>query len=357
MIPLFYPSINKKKCLKELKDTLSTRWIGEGPKVKEFEKAFSKKFGFKYCVAVNSGTAALHLAYILAGIKKGDKVLSTALTCTATHHPLLWIGAKIKFVDIDPETLNIDPLDFLRELRKGAKAVVITHLGGLPANHGIFKSVSVPVIEDACQALGQKGIGYGNYTAFSFQAIKNLTTGDGGMLVVKTKTDYERAKRLRWFDIDRDKKTRRKFQAWDRRGITFEQDEPGYKYQMTDIDASIGLANLKDFDKNFEKRKKIVAYYDGHITNPLVKKVPSGNWLYMILVDNRDTFAQYMTKKGIETNVTHIRNDIFKVFGGKRQNLPNMNRVEMKYICIPLHPKLTMKEVKYICKAINQWKA
>jgi len=355
MIPLFYPSINKKECLNELKDTLSGRWIGEGPKVKKFEKEFSKKFGFKYCIAVNSGTAALHLAYILAGIKKGDEVLSSVLTCTATHHPLLWLEAKIKFVDIDPETLNMDVLDLENKMTEKTKAIVFTALGGSLEELDKVKDYNFPIIIDACQALGQEPI-YGNYIAFSFQAIKNLTTGDGGMLVVRNKKDYERAKRLRWFDIDRDKKIKRSWQAWDRRGITFQQEEIGYKYQMTDIDASIGLVGLKDFDKNFKRRKKIVAYYNKHIVNPLVKKIPSGNWLYMVLVNNRDGFAYYLKKNGIETNVAHIRNDIFKVFGGKRQNLPNMNGIEFQYLCIPLHPNLTPKDIKHICNIINQWK-
>jgi len=309
----------------------------------------------------NSGTAALHLAYILAGIKKGDEVISTVLTCTATHHPLLWMKAKIRFADIEPDTLNIDPKDVNKKITKKTKAIIVTHLGGLIANVSRINNSNVPVVEDACQALGAKGVGKADYTCFSFQAIKGLTTGDGGMLVVKTKEDYKRAKKLRWFAIDREQKIKQKWQAWNRRGITFDQTEPGYKYQPTDIDAAIGLANLKIFDKYQNYRKKLVRIYRDKLRNisgvKLLKEGNSANWLFMIKVikGDRDGLADHLLKKGVETNVAHIRNDIFTAFGGKRQHLSNMNKIEMQYICLPLNPKVSEENVKYICKAIREY--
>ncbi|MDP2364098.1 MAG: DegT/DnrJ/EryC1/StrS family aminotransferase, partial [Ignavibacteria bacterium] len=234
IIPLFWPPSQDVNCiLNELRDTLSGRWWGQGPKVDEFEKRFGEKFGFKYCVMTNSGTSALHLAYILAGIQRLNQVGVPVLTCTATCHPLKMMGAIIKFLDVRKDTLTLDPSSFGLHA-DSLKALVHVHLGGVIANHRRIRTIAdkygVRIIEDACQALGAKNVGYGDYTAFSFQAIKSLSTGDGGMLVVKTETDYLRAKRLRWFSIDRKQKAKKNWQAWDRRGITFEQEEIGYKY-------------------------------------------------------------------------------------------------------------------------------
>jgi perosamine synthetase len=358
MIPLFYPpTINVELALTELYTTLHSRWWGQGPKVDRFEKLFGEKFGFKYCVMVNSGTAALHLAYILAGIKPGDKVLCPVLTCTATSHALLYQKADIIYGDIDLNTLSLDP----REINRiGIKAIVLVHFGGY-VDPRVIRQYPIPIIEDAAQALGAPGVGFGDFTCFSFQAIKHLTTGDGGMLVCKTQSSYQKAKRLRWFDIDREAKADKNFQAWDKRGITFDQSNIGYKYQATDIDASIGIASLSNFDSNQAQRQLLVNLYNYNLKDVsslrLLPTEHSANWLYMIIIEkgNRDDFAQYMLDHGIETNVGHIRNDLFEVFGGKRLNLPNMNAIEFKYICLPLNTQITEQNVNYICNTIKEW--
>jgi len=346
----------------ELKDTLSGQWWAQGPKVDRFEKEFGEKFGFKYPVMVNSGTAALHLAYILADIKPGDEVIVPVLTCSATCHPIKIMGAEIVFADIKKDTLTIDPQSIARKITDRTKAIVVVHLGGMVANTEEIKRVSgdITIIEDACQALGNPYVGYGDFTCFSFQAIKALSTGDGGMLRCNCRADYKRAKKLRWFSIDREQKAKKNWQAWDRRGITFDQIEPGFKYQANDIAASIGLAALKDFNRNFIHRKRLADFYVRHLQR--IKKIellstehPTSNWLFMVKVKNRNSFADYLRKNGIETNVTHIRNDLFKVFGGTRVNLPNMNRVEKEYICLPLNDRISLNDVDYICQRIKEW--
>jgi len=363
LIPLFYPpKQNVDRMLKEIRDTLSGRWWGQGSKVDEFEEKFGERFGFKYCVMTNSGTAALHLAYILVGIKRGDRVIVPVLTCTATCHPLKMMEADIEFADIRKDTLTLDP-DDLRSRNSGIeKAIVAVHLGGLVSDAYKIRRIAnrwrVKVIEDACQALGAKGVGYGDYTCFSFQAIKSLSTGDGGMLVVRNRGDYLRAKRLRWFSIDREEKAKKNWQAWDRRGITFEQEEVGFKYQPTDIDASIGLAALDDFDANLKQRHHLVRLYREELASckkvELLRGGNSADWLFMVKVkEDRDGFAEKLLRVGIETNVAHIRNDIFKVFGGKRLALPNMDAVENQYLCLPLNNHVTEENVKYICKVIR----
>jgi dTDP-4-amino-4,6-dideoxygalactose transaminase len=271
------------------------------------------------------------------------------------------LGAKPVFADIRPDTLTMDPADVEKKITKETKAIVVVHLGGLVEDVGKFRSLSrrydIPIIEDAAQALGARRLGYGQYTCYSFQAIKHLTTGDGGMLVVKKAAEYARAKRLRWFDIDREAKKNRKWQAWDRRGITFDQEVPGYKYQGNDIAASLGLAGLKTVRGTIDHRRQLAAEYRRLLAGcravELLKDGDTSNWLFMVKVKgSRDDLAEYLLRHGVETNVAHIRNDIFRVFGGKRLNLPGMNEVEHQYICLPLNDWVKMKDVRYICKLL-----
>ncbi|NHJ41033.1 MAG: DegT/DnrJ/EryC1/StrS family aminotransferase [Asgard group archaeon] len=363
MIPLFYPPyFNINEALTEIEDTLKSKWLGQGPKVDFFEKVFSDKFNFKYCVMVNSGTSALHIAYILSNIKKDSEVLVPVLTCSATNHPLKWLGAKIVFVDINPNTLTIDINDFRRKITKKSIAVIPVHLGGLVCNieeiKFYAKENNLTIIEDACQALGALNVGYGNFCCFSFQAIKNLTTADGGMLICNNEENYKKARRLRWFDIDRENRIKNNWNPWDNRGIISDQENQGYKYQATDIDASLGLIGLKYFDSNQKHRKKLVQLYrillkdSNKIT--LLEEHDNSNWLFMVLVnEDRNKLAGKLLNAGVETNIGHIRNDILKVFGGKRKNLKNMNYIEKKYLCLPLNTKITEKDIEYICGIIN----
>lgn len=366
VIPLFYPPKQDiKEMIGELRDTLKTRWWGQGPKVDRFEKEFGKRFGHKYCVFVNSGTAALHLAYDLAGVGPGDEVIVPVLTCTATSHPVLLLGAKPVFADIRPDTLTIDPADVEKKITDRTKAIVAVHLGGQVEDvqnlRRLSRKYDIPIIEDAAQALGAGRIGHGDYTCYSFQAIKHLTTGDGGMLVVKRASDYASAKRLRWFDIDREAKKNRKWQAWDRRGITFDQEVPGYKYHGNDIAASIGLAALKTIRKSVAHRNRLAAEYrkllSGCAAVDLLANGDSANWLFMVKVKgSRDDFADYLFRNGVETNVAHIRNDIFRVFGGKRLDLPGMNEVEFRYLCLPLNDWVSVDDVRHVCKLIRSFR-
>ena len=249
-VPLFYPHIPKSS-IKSLKKVLAGRWIGQGPLVDIFEKQFQKKFTINLpCIAVGSGTDALHLAYLLAEIKKNDEVICPLFTCTATNIPLLYIGAKIKFADVDPDTLNIS-IDHVKKLiTKKTKAIVFVNYGGLPCDlkelNSIAKKNNIKLIQDAAQSLGStyndKPITeYSDFTIFSFQAIKHISSGDGGLLCLKNKKLIKKAYRMRWFGIDRLKK----------QGGTWENDikEIGYKYQMTDLGASILIESLKEFKK------------------------------------------------------------------------------------------------------------
>lgn len=358
MIHLFHPYIPKKKILKELSDTLNSRWIGQGPKVDLFEKAFGKKMNYTYPIMVNSGTSALELAYHLLDLSEGDKVVIPVLNAISGQVGLLRRRCTILFCDIEKDTLTIDP-DFLERLLKThtVKAVVGVHLGGIHFNRKIYsicKHYNVPLIVDSAQYHAPT---YGDYICYSFQAIKHITTADGGMLVVNKKSDYERARKLRWFGIPRGIQKKRTAKGWEWREITSQVEEAGYKFQPTDIDACFGLAALPDLDKVIQRRKELaLKYQKGLKSVGDIEVVADDTYLLLtILTKRRDELADYLTKKGIEANLVHIRNDIYKILGKKRQNLPNMNWVEKRYLCLPINYYVTKSDVKFICTTIKQF--
>ena len=362
--PLFYPYISKSS-KNNIKKVLNSRWIGQGPLVDKFELNFKKKFNpLLDCVAVGSGTDALHLAYLLSGIKKNDEVICPVFTCTATNIPLLYIGAKIKFVDVDPLTLNININHLKKIITKKTKAVVFVNYGGIPCDleelNNIKKKYNIKLIQDAAQSLGSKFNGrdisnYSDFTIYSFQAIKHITSGDGGLLVFKkNKKILSIAQRIRWFGIDRLKK----------QGGTWENDikEIGYKYQMTDLGASLLLDSLIDFKLILNHRKKIFNIYKKKLSNiknltildTNNKKLTNSFWLCTILCNKRLYLQNKLRKFNIETNQVHFRNDRYKIFKKfiKGQKFPNMDLLEDNYLVIPLNLKITIKDAKFICKKI-----
>ena len=364
-INICYPFIGKN-AVKYVTDTLNSRWVGEGPKVKQFESEFANRFGSsRKAIAVGAGTDALHLAYRLADIKPGDEVICPVFTCTATNIPLLYMGAKIVFADVQLDTLNIDVNHVRKLVNEKTKAIVPVHYGGLPCDMDELQSIAdewgIPIIEDAAHAMGAtykgKNIGeISDYTMFSFQAIKHFTTGDGGMLMVKN--NEASARRIRWFGIDREAK----------QGGIWENDikEVGYKYQMTDIAASIGLAGLEEFDKISNYRKHLFNLYceelkdfsDVEIVGINKNDREHGAWLFTILVDNRSELQNKLKSVGIESNQMHFRNDRYTIFKDYWEGkvFPNMDKVENKYLVLPLHHKLSEEDVRKVCsELIGGW--
>ena len=212
------------RLLEELRDTFESRWWGQGPKVNLFEEKFQSRFSATQAIMTNSGTSALQLAFRLAGIENGDHVVSSPVTCTAVHHALKLIGAHILLCDVEPNSLNPDPKSVESLCERGViegspiRAIVPVHLAGRPCDISAFRSLSInysiPIIYDACQALGAKYEGNdvshysncGDGVAFSFQAVKAITMGDGGVLAVADAEVAERGKSLRWFSIDRERR-------------------------------------------------------------------------------------------------------------------------------------------------------
>ena len=316
---------------------------------------------------MGSGTDALHLAYILANIKKNDEVIAPVFTCTATNIPLLYIGAKIKFADIDPQTMNIS-IDHVKKLvTKKTKAIIFVNYGGVPCDllelNKLKKKYKLILIQDAAQSLGSK-VGnkditdFADFTIFSFQAIKHITSGDGGMLTFKDEKLLEKSRRIRWFGIDREKK----------QGGTWENDitEIGYKYQMTDIGARMLLDSIQDFSKIFSHRRKIFNIYKKELSkNKNIKVIDTTNksltnsyWLCtIILKKNRIKLQNYLRKLKIETNQVHFRNDRYKIFKKfvKNSKFPIMKKYENNYLVIPLNIKISTNDAYYIAKSINNF--
>jgi len=362
-VTLFYPYI-PKNYLSALKKVFSTRWIGQGPLVDKLEKVFSKKFANSLpSVAVGSGTDALHLAYILAGIKKNDEVICPIFTCTATNIPLLYIGAKIKFADIDPKTMNIDIQSVKKLITSKTKAIVFVNYGGLPCDlkelNAIAKKRKIVLIQDAAQSLAAKYnnksiVKYADYTIYSFQAIKQITSGDGGMLVLKDKKKLKKAYRIRWFGIDRLAK----------QGGTWENDikEIGFKYQMTDIGASLLLESIKEFKKIWSHRRKIYKIYEKILSKnssiAIMDKKKSGtehsNWLFTICLKRKDYLQKKLRQNGVETNQVHFRNDRYSIFKKftKGKKFKNMDLIENNYLVLPIHPKVKLSDAKRISNLI-----
>lgn len=373
MIPLF--KVHSPANIGEkIEKVFSSGFIGEGSYTEEFENKFSSLIGTNDSVLVNSGTSALSLAYHMCDIKPGDEVITSPMTCMATNEPLALMGANLIWADIDPKTGNICPKDVANKITDKTKAIVSVHWGGQPfdvdslmgferkvlvENYPAVYMEHIPVVEDAAHGLGGfykgKSLGtVGDFGCFSFQAIKHLTTGDGGALHIKNSSLNDRAKKLRWFGIDRNYV-----------GCKWDQDikECGFKYHMNNINAVIGLEQLKYIDGIIKKHKENSKYYDDNIENPKVEKLfrpewsESACWLYSILVDNIEEFQKHMQSNGIASDRVHLRNDNYSVFSKfKRDDLNGVDEFTNHMINIPVGWWLSDEDRIKIVESVNSYR-
>jgi len=389
-IPLFKVYMSKKAA-SAASEVINSGFIGQGPVVDELESKLKEFFNNDYVATVNAATSAEHLALHLLkkpvtnmkgyegvifsesnwpGLQDGDEVLATPLTCTATNFPILANNLKIKWVDIDPETLNMDLDDLARKITSKTKVIFLVHWGGYPMDldklaeiqskayqlYG-FKPV---IIEDCAHALGSKFNGksigtHGNICTFSFQAIKHMTTGDGGALILPHSELYRRAKLLRWYGIDRES---------DRKDFRCEADIPewGFKFHMNDIAASIGLSNLAEVQENvIDKHKSNGKYYDEALKDvdgiTLLRRdsrMDSSYWIYSLLVDRKDDFTKHMKDCGISTSQVHERNDIHSSLREFKTILPNLDSIKNKLTAIPVGWWVIKEEREYIVECIKK---
>lgn len=366
MIDLFKVHMPKEVDEPLLK-TLHSGFVGQGVKVDKFEDALRPWFGNKNVLTLNSGTSALHLALKLAGVGPGDTVISTPMTCSATNTPIIASGADILWADINPKTGNIDPESIESVIMANTKAIMCVHWGGYPAPlreiNDIAEKYGLKVIEDAAHAFGAfykgKRIGsISDYTEFSFQAIKHMTTVDGGVLTCRDDADYDRGKLLRWYGIDRESS---------RTDMRCEQDitEAGFKYHMNDIAATIGLEQLNHVRGVLVKHLENAEYYNAELKNRNIKRCKpldyendrlSSYWLYTILVDDRDAFREFMKKNGIAASAVHSRNDTHSCFAKYNiQDLPGVDEFSAHQACIPVGWWVTEEDRKYIMDKIEEF--
>jgi len=389
MIPLFKVFMSPTAKY-EVGKVLDSGYIGQGPKVEQFERELQQYFGHDKILTLNSGTSALHLAIHLLkrkqsylkdefngvafttnkwpGLEPDDEVLATSLTCTASNFPILANGLKIKWVDIDPKTLNMDLGDLARKITKKTKIIMGVHWGGYPLDLDKIKKIQEEaenrvgfrprLIEDGAHAFGttykgrQMGAS-GNIFMNSLQAIKHITSVDGGLLHLPTNELYERAKLARWYGIDRSPKGRSDFRC--EANIT----EWGFKFHMNDVNATVGIENLKFADDIISKHKNNAKYYDEHLKNTkgvtLLEREPgfdSSFWIYSILVDNRPAFYEHMKKCNIMVSQVHERNDKHTCVSEYKTELPNLDKTIGKVVNIPVGWWITREECEYIINFI-----
>jgi len=361
----FFNTYISSKSIKLAIEVLRSTFLSEGEVVKKFEYDLTKRLGFVNPVCVNSGTSALHLALILAGVGRSDEVILPAQTFVATGIVILMQHAKPVFADIQYNTGNIDPNSIRQKITKKTKAILCVHWAGYPCDmdeiNAIAKEYNLIVIEDAAHALGAtyKGKPIGSisrFTAFSFQAIKHLTTGDGGALCCLNKDDCNKAKNLRWFGIDR---VNSKPSILGER--EYDIDTVGYKYHMNNLAAAVGLGNLDDFPSNLNRRREIALQYRDELKNVSGLKlldyrndIESAYWLFTVLVERRVDFIKKLKEHGISSSVVHLRIDHNSVFGGITPNLPNQEKFNDEQIAIPVHSGLSDGEVDHIIYCIKR---
>lgn len=361
----FFTTTISEKSIELANKVLSSGFISAGKMAEEFESSLSHKLGMPSCVSVNSGTSALHLALVVAGVSRGDEVILPAQTFIATAYTIMMQGATPVFADIELDTGNIDVNSIRLKITEKTKAIMPVHWAGYPCDmdaiNAIAKEFNLAVIEDAAHALGAKYNGrpvgsLSRFTAFSFQAIKHITSGDGGAVAALNSDDVYLLKRLRWFDIDRDNS---KPDILGER--VYDAKHVGYKYHMNDLAAAVALGNLYEFERMQQRIKIIASEYTNNLNNISGIKLPvysakheSAYWLYTLFVENRENFIRALKDRGVPTSVVHRRIDKNSVFGGLREDLHNQAIYDDVQICIPIHSNLTDDEVSKIIQSIQK---
>jgi perosamine synthetase len=379
-IPVFRPNLGEEE-LDMLREVFKSGWIGLGPKTAEFETKFADYVEAEYAVALNSATAGLHLAVAAFRIGPSDEVLVPSLSFVSTAHCVVYTGATPVFCDIEPDTLNIDLEDAAKKINERTRAIIVVHYGGLPCDmdavHALARQHNLLVIEDASHACGSryKGRpigGLSDATVFSFHAVKNLPTGDGGMVTTNRVEVMQALRKLRWVGIDKS--------TWDRTEETgatmragirryakyswyYEVNDLGYKYHMNDISAAIGLVQLGKVEAANDRRREIAAQYTemlgdlDWVETPVTRPYAfSAQHNYVIKTPYRDALREHLSKQGISTGVHYMPIHLHPYY--RRQSwmtLPVIEETWVKLLTLPLFPDLTDQQVQYIVDAIHNF--
>jgi len=356
MIPQFKVRVSEFTD-KAVSEVLHSGFIGQGPKVEEFEDLLQKELKTKVRpITVNSCTSAIDLALHLIGVGPGDEVISTPQTCFASQVGSIHRHAKIRWADIDPITglIDVDSVESL--ITEKTKAIICVNWAGRLCDFEHLKKFGIPVVEDAAHTwdtFDTKGKERGDYICYSFQAIKFLTTGDGGILICPAEKSEE-ARILRWYGLDRTK------------GQSFRCTQniinAGFKYHMNDIAATIGIENIPEARKSVESHRNNSKYIIDNVSNPKLV-LPDWDdtcsyWLFSmhVLYGHKQSFMDYLTEKGISSSPVHFRNDSYDCTAKfKEGDLPGVNSFTETQVCIPNGWWLTQQELEHIVDTLNRF--
>jgi dTDP-4-amino-4,6-dideoxygalactose transaminase len=341
MIPLVKVALPPKESLMPaLENVLYSGQIAEGEQVYQFEDQFCKLFGLPNALAMSSGTAALHAALTLAGVESGDEVISTPMTAEPTNTSILYCGAKVIWADVDPSSGNIDPCSIETSITTKTKAIIVVHYAGYPVRLSEIRAIAdkydIPLIEDCAHALGatydNKSVGtIGDFGVFSFQAIKHMTTVDGGMLVIANSKYITAAKKFRWFGM---------LKGVPRTEVNIQSI--GYKYNMNNTTATIGLVQLQHINAVINKHISNGTYYNDQLkaitdidfarTDSLA--MPS-YWLYTLLSDHANDIEKALNSAGIMASKLHRPNNLHSIFHSSHKSLPYLEIFYKRLLHIP----------------------
>jgi len=359
-IPLFKVFLAPEESLiPRLRDILYGGQITEGESVYEFERRFSSFVGLPHILSFYSGTAALHAAALLAGVKPQDEVISTPMTAEPTNMAICHAQGNVVWADVDPANGNISAASIAEQITRRTRAIMVVHYGGIPAPMKAIRALAgqegIPVIEDAAHALGARYGGrpigsLSEYTMFSLQAIKHMTTVDGGMLSCQNPADLEKGRMLRWFGIDRHAPR-----------TDVDVNMVGYKYHMNNVNATIGLVQLDHITPVIERHISNGRFYD-----KVLKGIPGlglctwdeeaepSYWFYTVLAERRDDLSRYLTEKGIGNSQVHKRNDRHSVYAPSRRELPGLDSFYSRMLHIPCGWWVSDEDREWIADTIRQ---
>lgn len=354
----------------EVEKVLRGDWITQGSKVEEFEKKIAEYCKVKYAVAVSSGTAALESAYFVAGIREGDEIITSPLTFSATSYPIMALGAKPVFADIDPETLNIDASLIEKVITSKTKAIVPIDFSGQPCQYDEIRKIARKhnflIIEDAAHSLGSeyKGKKVGSLadmTILSFHPVKLITTGEGGMALTNNKDFYEKLKIYRSHGIVKNK---------NKGNWYYEIENPGHNFRITDFQCALGISQLRKINKFIKRRREIVEMYnrafkdiDEVIIPYEAKNIKSAWHIYVVqlklerLKTGRKRIFDELKKEGLRVQVhympLHLQPFYKKKYGAERR-FPMAERYYERCLTLPLFPKMTNENVEYVIEKVKK---
>lgn len=375
VIPIFRPAMGQEE-IDAVAEVIKSGWIGLGPKTEEFENRFARFVNAKYAIGLNSATAALHLSLLVLGVGRQDEILVPALTFVSTAHVALYVGAKPVFVDINKDTLCMDPKDLEKKITKKSKAIIPVHYGGHPVDldniHKIARLFNLKVVEDASHAAGTKYKdkmigGLSDLTCFSFHAVKNLATADGGIVTTNNRELANKIRRLRWLGISKE--------TWEREELVTKSDyrhygwyydvvDLGYKYHMNDIAAALGLVQLKKLNRNNARRRLLFKRYNQKLkrfkwlTVPVLKNwAESAHHNYVIRTKFRDKLNLFLKDKKISSGVHYmpIHHFSYYVKNKIKANVPIADLVWKTLLTLPLYPTLSFQDQNRIIAAIKEF--